>query len=1423
MSDEAMRDAAGAGMQDGGEMPPTPRRWRPRWRHAGYAVVFLVVLFLLAVGAAVWYGSTPQFSARVRKTLVATLERATGGRVEIGGFHWSVWRLAVQVDDLTIHGKEGPGEAPYFHVQRLDIDAKILSFLAPAIALDSLEAQAPEFHLIVYPDGTTNQPKPKTSGTVSLPQVLLRLAIDRTRIRDGEILINDRKLPWELASGPLQLTMRYDGEDAGYKAELEADNLTFRLKNAEEARSRLRAEIGLNAGTATVKSLELETGKSRLTVTGSLDDFLNPSWRVNVDGTVDARQVGAMTGEEELRNGTVQLRLRAQGDPDPDYGEKFEVNGHVDLQSGEWESTWLRLKNVELHTDLVVDDDQCSLTGFSSLLDDGGRITGSLVMRHCIGPSKPETREATVRAAAWPEGRNAARRTGLSPRELLRRLHAARTPAKPRQRGWRYQPLEADMRAQVAGVTLPLILAATAPRPYWNIGFTTATYGEVTGKWTGDGDGLDIHGNLTMRVPQKTLGLIPVTGSAHADYLGDHHHLVIQQADEHTPATDVHADGLLTLYENDLKSALNLNVTGRNLAEFDRLLTTLDLRATAKGEPHALPVELMGSASFRGQVRGSFFALQAFGHMDAEQFQMVAARTPAPGSTASPGEHRLSWDAFHGDLAYTAWHLAVHHAELVRGNTTIHTSFDLSPERTGRNTYQYNRRTQMTVRLQANAASIADLQSVTGSAYPVAGDVTANLQVTGTVDDLDGAGHLSLMDGVVDGQAVPSAAMQLAVQGHVVQVYGLRVAAAGGTASGQATYDYETDAITGDVTGQHFALQQVAALKTVQPAVGGVAGFHAQASGTVASPVVQAAVQVANVTMDGEPMGRLNAVGHLQNGTLNVTSGADLLQTHVQAEGRVTLNGEYPAEAKLVFAGFNFEPFLRFTHWSGVGGTSSLDGTVTLSGPLKRLSGLEANADIQAFTATVNGRKIQSVGPVKISMQGGLVRLAQFHVQGADADLTATGTIDVLHGDRLRLQSAGSIDAAFAQVLYPNLQSSGQLRFALNARGTVKQPDLRGRAEVNHVNVHMQNVTNGLTDMNGTMVFDQDRLVVQRLEGYSGGGKLQMTGFVGYRNGIFVDLTTTTQDVRIRYPKGVSSSVNAKLRLQGTSDSAMLSGSVRLVRFGIGSNIDLAALAGPSGVSAPVDPTSPLNRVRLDVHVTSAPELGFQNSFASLAGDVNLRVRGTLENPSVLGRIDITEGSASFAGTNYKLQQGDITFSNPVTISPQIDLEATARVQNYDIIISLHGPPSKLDISYRSEPPLTQADVLALLALGRTNEQATMYGEQTQQAGTNYTSEALLGGALNAAVSSRVQKLFGVGSVRVDPNFVGALGESTARVTVEEQVGQNITLTFATNVNTTAQQLIQAQYDLTRTVSIIAVRDEADVFSMYLQIRGKHK
>lgn len=115
-----------------------------------------------------------------------------------------------------------------------------------------------------------------------------------------------------------------------------------------------------------------------------------------------------------------------------------------------------------------------------------------------------------------------------------------------------------------------------------------------------------------------------------------------------------------------------------------------------------------------------------------------------------------------------------------------------------------------------------------------------------------------------------------------------------------------------------------------------------------------------------------------------------------------------------------------------------------------------------------------------------------------------------------------------------------------------------------------------------------------------------------------------------------------------------------------------------------------------------------------------------------------------------------------------------------------------------------------------------MYTQQQQQAGDNPTTDLLLGGALNATVSNRVQRLFGSGAVKVDPNFIGSIGNSSARVTVVEQIG-SVTFTFASNVNTTAQQLIQAEYAVNRHVSLLITQDENGIFSVVLKTRRRYR
>ncbi len=228
----------------------------------------------------------------------------------------------------------------------------------------------------------------------------------------------------------------------------------------------------------------------------------------------------------------------------------------------------------------------------------------------------------------------------------------------------------------------------------------------------------------------------------------------------------------------------------------------------------------------------------------------------------------------------------------------------------------------------------------------------------------------------------------------------------------------------------------------------------------------------------------------------------------------------------------------------------------------------------------------------------------------------------------------------------------------------------------------------------------------------SGGGQLSVAGYLGFQRGLYADLSATGKAIRLRYPQGVSSLADANLRLQGPQNNLLLSGNVIVTRFAINSDLDIAALTSQtSGMQPLVSPDAPSNHLRLDVHLTSAPQLNFQNAYAKLAGDVDLHLRGTLASPSLLGRISLTQGSTSISGTRYELQRGDINFNNPVRIQPNIDIDATARVEDYDITVGLHGSSDKPRFTYRSEPPLPEADIIALLALGHTQDEGSTYGQ----------------------------------------------------------------------------------------------------------------
>ncbi len=624
-------------------------------------------------------------------------------------------------------------------------------------------------------------------------------------------------------------------------------------------------------------------------------------------------------------------------------------------------------------------------------------------------------------------------------------------------------------------------------------------------------------------------------------------------------------------------------------------------------------------------------------------------------------------------------------------------------------------------------------------------------------------------------------------------------------------------------------------LKSVQQAkspVDGVLTFQADADGTLEQPGLRSHLQLANATYTGKAIGQLIADVHSERDVVYLTANSDLLNTRIQATGQLQLAGDYPMQAHATFTNLDVASVLKLTG-STLEASSQIGGELNLSGPAKKPYALQGALTVEPLAFRAQGLDFHSAAPVRLALQNGTARLEQLHILGPETDLTASGTAQVFSADgsplppaggRIDAHADGSINVAIAHRLNPQIIASGNIKLAVTATGTTGKPVLGGKVVFANTNLAYSEIPNGLSNLNGTATFTENRLVVDDLTAYSGGGRIQIHGFVQFRNGLFADLTATATAVRVRY-YGVSATANSNIRLQGDGDGATLSGNVLITRFGLAQTFDFGSVAaGASDVAPPPDPDSLLNKIALDVRVQSSPSLDFQNSYARIAGTVDLSLRGTAAVPSVLGKVTLTDGSATFNDTKYQLERGQIYFNNPITINPIVDIDATARVESYDVIIGLHGTAKNPKLTYRSEPPLSQSDVFNLLALGRTAEEASINTQQLQQQGQDPTTNALLGGALNATVSNRVNKLFGgAGKVKIDPAYVGSLGTSSARITVEQQLTPKVTVTFATSVNASQRQLIAAQYQVSDNVSIVATRDENGVFSVVYKIRQRYK
>jgi len=1366
-------------------------------RRLVWGIVAAMAVSALLVLAAVLTVSSPWFYNQVRRRIVRTVEDSTGGRVEIGAFHFDWKRMRAEVRGFVIHGLEPADKPPLFRAESVAVGLKVVSLLHTDVDIQYLDVNAPRVYLIVAEDGGTNIPEPKVhrTGGPGPIETVLKLAIGSFSLSNGEVEVERRgKAPFEIHGRQLAATLVYDATGPRYRGEISVQPLDLRWKNSGSTPLSIHTTLAFEKNRIGVEAFKLTTGGTTVNLTGAVEDLAAPHARFQYDARLsiaDGARFLAVRGLSGLA--LVRGGARWSG------ADGFKLDGDVRASGVEYRTVGVRLQGFRLDGKLSVDSQAVRLRGVRLAGDLNRLFPNSLNLAGTIGEAALLGDDLELHAMDL--GVLGGTFRGEARLHNFERFH---------------------IKGEIGDVVVRRVVALESAEPLpWDALVSGPLEGE--GSFAHNG-GLRASGDLAIG---PAPGSAPVDGHVTATY------------DSLTGIVDVGRSALrLPSSRAEVSGAI-----GRRLQvhletrDFNDFLPALGVAASS------VPLKLEnGSAVFDGVLTGPLDDLHIQGHAGATRvsYQGKLVDTFQCDVTASSGNVK-------------AQNLVATHAALrVQGEMAV----ALREWKTEPGSFIFGKGT-------LRGADLAQAAPLVGLAdQPISGTLDATADIAGTIANPLVNADIDLRKAAFRGEPVDRLTAHIQYTGNRVEVTSGQATAGAKQVRLAGSFDHaadrwDTGRLTLKVSTNPMPVNQIHVLAesrpgiqgTVQAAVDGMVDLAPAKAGEQGWRVRDLHVDIAGhgLQLPEQPIGDVLLTANSQGDVLRAHLESGYAASSIRGDGEWRLEGQYPGSATIAFTKLDFTHLRDWVAPSNAGVPSdfqgSAEGQLRIDGPAlaPRLVKIELRIpklEISPSQAAVGGTAtaadaltLRNSGPIVVTMTNSVVTVESARLVGHATDLSVTGKLQLQQKNGLDLRVKGRVDLAMVHELNPDFQASGTVSTDAVVRGTLDAPLISGRTEFQKAAFSIVDVPNGISNANGAILFAGGRATIQSFTGETGGGKIELSGFASYSDGQMIfRLAARVREVRIRYPEGVSTVADANLSLTGTSSRSMLSGTVTIQRTGFNPQSDFSSLIAQSSepVETPAARTGLLGGLHFDIQVNTANDLQLQSSLAQdLQAEANLQLRGTFSNPALLGRINITRGQIVFFGTKYTVNQGSVTFFNPLRIEPIIDVALETKARGVDVTLTISGPLHHLNLTPSSDPPLAFNEIVALLATGRApTGDPTLLAQQnsTPQSWQQAGASTLLGQAIASPVAGRLQRFFGVSSLRIDPTISGGVENNPqARLTLEQQVTRDITFTYITNVTTSNPDVVRVEWSFGKNWSAVALREENGMFGVDFYYKKRFK
>ena len=943
--------------------------------------------------------------------------------------------------------------------------------------------------------------------------------------------------------------------------------------------------------------------------------------------------------------------------------------------------------------------------------------------------------------------------------------------------------------AVLNGVSLEALASALPAGTYKRLHFAGNANIQAQASWPSHIEDVVAHFYVTIAAaPQQhpASRSIPLNGVLDVRYDGPHDILAFAPSHLQTGNTQISLTGTVTKQSN-----LSVRTSTTDLREVSALISEISAATGAATGP----LDLRGSADFSGQVSGATKDPRLQGRLTASNVQVEGSQWRVVQANVDLASSRLVLEngllqsALRGQLNFTA--------------------------SVGLNRWSLTPASPLSIHATGTNLSVAALERLAKQRYPVDGTLAANISLEGTKQNPTGRGSLQITKASAWNEPLSNLSLSLDGDGNSINLAAQMQLPAGNVRAnltffpGTGQYD-----ATADTRG--LKLDQIHVVQKRDLGITGLVIASVRGQGSIKDPQLSADIQVSQLHFRDQSISSAEAGLNLAHRHANFTLHSVIAQGNVEAKGDVELGGGYNASVNADVRAFPVGTLLA-TYISGIpaGVLGQTEIHASLSGPLKDPARVQAHVEIPTFDLAYQSANIELLRPLRLDYRQGIATLQQTELKGTGTDVTLQGVIPLRgSASSFNVTARGTMDLSLLQGFTRSLKSSGRIDLQVASRGDFKNPTVQGQVKIENAYLSSDSSPLGIEGVNGQLNISGRRLDVAQLTGKAGGGTISLQGYMVYGSQPNFNLSLQADSVRLRYPEGLRSVLNCNLRLDGTTAASTLSGQVLIDRLSFTQQFDLASFTSQFNSSvAPSSGSAFEQNMRLNVSVQSAQNLNLASSQVSMQGSANLNITGTAANPIILGRLSLTGGDVFFIGKRFEVKNGTIEFSNPLRTEPVLNLYVETIVQQYDITLNLTGPVERLRTNYTSNPPLPAADVINLLALGKTAAESA-----TTNTPATVGAESVLAQGAAGQVSSKIQKFAGISQLTIDPLATSNTTDPGAQISIQQRVTGNILLTFSSDVTSTQATSVQLQYRTSRQTSVSVLRDQNGGYAVDFRI-----